>query len=74
MRKFLLSADRIYAIPGWLVMRALLKGFKTHPWKERNFSLSDWTKYRTNDMRAFDMCFWVSIIAAPLVIYFYFSK
>jgi hypothetical protein len=69
MKNFLIAADRIYAIPGWLLTRLILKGFINHPLKNRRLTLSDWTRNRTNDMRGFDLCFWVFLIAVPYAIY-----
>lgn len=74
MRKFLQTVDRIYAIPGWLCLRAILSGMKSHPWKERNFSLIDWAQHRTPDMRMIDTMFWLFIVAVPMTLYFHFSK
>ena len=74
MRKFLLTLDRIYAIPGWLALHAILSGVKAHPWKERNFSLNDWVMHRTPDMRICDMMFWIGIAGTAMTVYFHFFE
>lgn len=61
MKNFFVAADRLYAIPGWLLARLLLRCFKHHPLRNRKLTLSDWANHRTNDMRAFDACFWIGI-------------
>lgn len=74
MKKFWYQLDRIYAIPGWLSMRLLILGFKTHPWKKKKISLNEWVTFRTSDMRVFDMMFWASIVAFAFLIYLLFFK
>lgn len=74
MRNFAVTADRIFAIPGWILMRIILELVKHHPYHTRRFTLQDWSEHRTNDMRAFDLCFWVLIFTLACVIPHFFFK
>ena len=73
MRKFLLAADRIFAIPGWLAMHVLVQAFDNHPWKAQKIPLDDWREHRTGLMYFFDFNFWLAQVALLLVIYFHFT-
>lgn len=74
MKKFWTHVDRVYAIPGWLSVRLILLGFRSHPWKEKKITFDEWITFRTSDMRMFDMMFWASIAAFAFLIYLLFFK
>lgn len=60
--KIVFALDKLYALPGWLMMIWMVSYFPNHPFRKERPTWTNWTQRRTSIMRAFDLNFWVAIV------------
>jgi len=54
----------IWAIPNWLMLKLMAPLLpKTHPWKDKHFSLRDWAYGRTKLTKTLDLIDWCVFLA-----------
>ena len=55
-----MTSDEAWALPTWMMTKAVCPFLpRKHPWKDRKFSLREWSDGRTLLCKALDLLFWV---------------